>query len=217
MYVYFFGYQNDGVLYSMKVDNAVVVTLKGKNSLICCVKPEDITVPYSNLKLLTKHVDPRFDGFKMFNAPEKEGEVYHRTFWLKEHDRVRASKIVSEYTKETEAKKTKPTHAQQIERLKDKISEFEAENKRLQQIISDGKKYKLIRYIHEWDDPVELGEFDSIDEAKKAGRADMDKVFSGRWFTTMEEWKETSYGLKNEALHGDDDYIYVITRKEEKK
>ena len=76
------------------------------------------------------------------------------------------------------------------------------------------KKYKLTRYIHEWDDPVELGEFDSIDEAKKAGRADMDKVFCGRWFTTMEDWKETSYGLKNEALHGDDDYIYVIAEKE---
>ena len=42
----------------------------------------------------------------------------------------------------------------------------------------------------------------------------MDKVFSGKWFTTMKEWKETSYGLKNEALHGDDDYIYVIAEKE---
>lgn len=79
------------------------------------------------------------------------------------------------------------------------------------------KKYKLTRYIHEWDDPVEIGEFDSIDEAKKAGQEDMEKVFSGRWFTTMEEWKETSYGLKNEALHGDDDYIYVIAEKEEEK
>lgn len=76
-------------------------------------------------------------------------------------------------------------------------------------------KYKLIRYIHEWDDPVYLGKFDSIDEAKKAGRADMDKVFSGRWFTTMEEWKETPYGLKNEAIRGDDDYIYIIEEKEE--
>ncbi len=140
MYVYFFGYQNDGVLYSKKVDHAVVATLKGKSSLICCVKPEDVTVPYSNLKLLTRHVDPRFDGFKMFNTPEKEGEVYHRTFWLKEHDRIKASEIIHKYTKETEAKNAKPTHAQEIKCLKDKISELEAENKRLQQIIDEYRR-----------------------------------------------------------------------------
>lgn len=121
MYVYFFGYQNDGVLYSMKVDHAVVATLKGKSFLICCVKPEDITVPYGNLKPLTRHVDPKFDGFKMFNAPEKEGEIYHHTFWLKEHDRVKASEIIHKYTKETEAKKAKPTHAQEVKMLNDKI------------------------------------------------------------------------------------------------
>ena len=76
-----------------------------------------------------------------------------------------------------------------------------------------GNKYKLIRYVHEWDSPVKLGEFDSVDEAKKAGQKDMEKMFCGRWFTTMAEWKETPYGFKNEALYGDDDYIYVITEK----
>lgn len=80
----------------------------------------------------------------------------------------------------------------------------------------DNKKYKLTRYVHEWDDPVEIGEFDSINEAKKAGEADMEKVFCGRYFTTMKDWKKTSYGFKNEALHGDDDYIYVISEKEAK-
>lgn len=144
MYVYFFGYQNDGVLYSMKVDHSVVATLKGRSFLICCVKPEDITVPYGNLKPLTRHVDPRFDGFKMFNAPEKEGEIYHRTFWLKEHDRVKASEIIHKYTKETEVKKAKPTHAQQIKCLKDKISELEAENKHLKQIIDEYRREEML-------------------------------------------------------------------------
>lgn len=44
----------------------------------------------------------------------------------------------------------------------------------------------------------------------------MEKVMCGIWFTTMVDWKDYTYGLKNEALHGDDDYIYVITEKEER-
>lgn len=77
----------------------------------------------------------------------------------------------------------------------------------------ESKKYKLTRYVHEWDDPIELGEFDSIEEAKEAGQADMEKVFCGRWFTTMEKWKEMSYGFKNEALRGDDNFTYVIAEE----
>lgn len=120
MYVYFFGYQNDGILYSMKVDHAVHSTCKGKSFLICCVKPEDITVPYSNLKPLISHMDPIFDGFKMFYAPEKEGEVYHRTFWLEKLDIPRANRIIDSYQRESKAKK-KLTHAQEVKMLNDKI------------------------------------------------------------------------------------------------
>lgn len=120
MYVYFFGYQNDGVLYSMKVDHAALSTHKGKSFLICCVKPEDVTVPYSNLKPLISHMDPIFDGFKMFYAPEKEGEVYHRTFWLEKLDIPRANRIIDSYQRELKAKK-KLTHAQEVKMLNDRI------------------------------------------------------------------------------------------------
>lgn len=145
MYVYFFGYQNDGVLYSMKVDHAVITTHKGRSFLICCVKPEDITVPYGNLKPLIRHVDPRFDGFKMFYVPEREGEIYHRTFWLEKLDIPRADRIINSYQRELKVKKAKPTHAQQIKYLKDKISELEAENKHLQQIIDEYRRKEVAR------------------------------------------------------------------------
>ena len=113
MYVYFFGYQNDGVLYSMKVDHKRDCP-NDPRLIDIFVKPEDCTVPY-------KQDLPSYIAMRRYSVPKTEGKVYRRCFWLKEHDRVKASEIIHKYTKETEAKKEKPTHAQEVKMLNDKI------------------------------------------------------------------------------------------------
>lgn len=126
MYVYFFGYQNDGYLYYMKVDHKCDCP-NDPRMIDVFVKPENCPVPY-------KQELPSYMEYRRYTVPVTEGEVYRRCFWLEKHNIYKVCEIIREYNLHVYAKKTKLTHDQQIKRLKDRISELEEENKHLRQI-----------------------------------------------------------------------------------
>lgn len=117
MFLYFFGYQNNGNLYCMKVDHKRDCP-NDPRLIDIFVKPEDCTVPY-------KQDLPSYIAMRRYSVPKTEGKVYRRCFWLNEHDIHKACEIIREYKHHVDARNAKLTHAQELSVLRRRIADLE--------------------------------------------------------------------------------------------
>ena len=118
MWLYFFGYQNDGNLYCMKVDHKSDCP-NDPRMIDIFVKPEDCTVAY-------KQELPSYTKYRRYTVPKIEGKVYRRCFWLTEHSYIKAGEIIREYKHHVDARNAKLTHAQELSILRRRIADLEA-------------------------------------------------------------------------------------------